>query len=162
MLWSLLVILDATGQVSDLLRGWTDRWFGFAVGLLSVLLFAALLWSSCRRIILSNSPVIVAENADRASRVLLRVSAVAAVVSIGLAVVFRSAVPLCLFAPFAVLLVFELARWVTRWQAFESLDNNAAAKTKSAAMEPRGGSDSPIGASADLWPPGCWPRSGWR
>jgi hypothetical protein len=42
VLWSLLFIIDATGQVSDLLRGWTDRWFGFGVGLASVLLFGAL------------------------------------------------------------------------------------------------------------------------
>ena len=139
VLWSLVVILDATGQVSDLLRGWTDRWFGFTVGLASVLLFAALLWSSSRRIILSDARVIVAENADKATRVLLKVSAVAAVVSVALAFAFRSAVPLCLFAPFAVLLVFELARWVTKWQAFESLDNNAAAKTQSAAHAPRDG-----------------------
>jgi hypothetical protein len=139
VLWSLLFIIDATGQVSDLLRGWTDRWFGFGVGLASVLLFAALLWSSSRRIILSDSRVIVAESADKATRVLLWVSAVAAVVSIVLALMFRSVVPLCVFAPFAVLLVFELARWITKWQAFESFDNNAAAKTHAAAHAPRGG-----------------------
>jgi hypothetical protein len=139
VLWSLLVIVDATGQVSDLLRGWMDRWFGFAVGLASVLLFAMLLWSSCRRIILSEAQVRLPESADRATRVLLWVSAVAAVVSIALAFVFRSAVPLCLFAPFAVLLVFELARWTTQWQAFESLDKNAAAKTRAAAHAPRDG-----------------------
>jgi hypothetical protein len=60
-------------------------------------------------------------------------------VSIALALVFRSAVPLCLFAPFAVLLAFELARWITKWQAFESFDKNAAAKTHSAARAPRDG-----------------------
>ena len=88
---------------------------------------------------------IVAESADKATHVLLKLSALAAVLSITLAFVFRSAMPLCLFAPFAVLLVFELARWITKWQAFETLDNNAAAKTQSAAQAPPRSCPSPAG-----------------
>jgi hypothetical protein len=55
--WSALLLIDVTGQVGDLLRGWTDSWTGALIGVTAALLFGLLLWTSCHHIILEESSV---------------------------------------------------------------------------------------------------------
>ena len=131
-IWSALLLIDVTGQVSDLLRRWNDTATGAAIGIAATLLFGLLLWTSCERIILSESHVYPAMDTAQKSTMVFLVAAVVVSIPCGL-VIWLLDLPMLAGLPIVlgILLILEAARAVTGWQAFamfnERAENSAAA-----------------------------------
>lgn len=130
--FALLLLLDVTGQVGDILRRWTEgqaAWVTGLAGTAAVLLLSLLLWTSARRIALvDRTGSRLAEDTTGASVMFVWVGFLVSVAAIALAVLLGWTLLLSVPVVIGTLLVLELARWATAWT--ESADDRARKATR--------------------------------
>jgi hypothetical protein len=128
--FALMLLIDVTGQVGDIVRRWVDTPSSGAIGLLALALLCLVLWSSCRRIILAKARTSrLANTADAASRALRIGVALSVVPAVILAIAFHSPIPFALPLLGVVLLILETARRIIGFRAFDTLDAKALEST---------------------------------
>jgi len=132
IIWSALLLIDVTGQVSDLLRSWNDTRSGPYIGVAATVLFGLLLWTSCQRIILANSTIHRPLRSARASLITLLVLVSGCALGIWL---LKSPMLGGLLIVIGIMVVLEVARAVTGWEAFAAFNERAEDSTAESARE---------------------------
>jgi hypothetical protein len=144
VVFCLLLLLDATGQVGDIVRRWIDAPLSLVAGIAATALMSLLLWSSCRRIILST---VADDNGEpdpgRSSRVLLWSTLVVTALALVLWRLFDSLIPFALPIVGLALLGLEALRLATAtasrptgWQVFSDRDTRAIRSTIASRQAP--------------------------
>ncbi|MGH3506106.1 MAG: hypothetical protein ACRDO2_02745, partial [Nocardioidaceae bacterium] len=137
VVFGLLLLVDATGQVGDIVRRWMDDPVSAVAGIAAIGLLSLLLWSSCRRIILSAvDDEAVAPDPGRSSWLLFWGTLVAAALALLLWQLFDSLIPFALPIIGGVLLGLEILRWATGWQVFDDREVQALRSTMASRRAP--------------------------